>query len=328
MLDEEEQKALIRLVDSNNITLVFEFASLAVLLWDWLITFSAEVHYVWPTRWSLGKVLFFLTRYLPLSDVCLSIIALQLMNPPDDEAACQKPYVAIVWLDVLGILVAQFILTLRTWAVYDRNKWVLFCLSGLLVVEGIFGGIAVITFVNTIVWTGPEFAGVRGCNIITVDNRLVSGSYVGVMIFETTVFVATMVRALQRRRHTFGSRLLKVIFRDGLIFYLIIVSMSVLNVVVMYATPQEYTVVLVIFQRVMHSIATGRILLHMRESGAKSQLHVDSEGHRTEAWEMDTHNGPPSTIHFAPTPGHQTIPQQLETHLGADDWFVDDSEKE
>ncbi|KAH8827701.1 hypothetical protein DL96DRAFT_1795821 [Flagelloscypha sp. PMI_526] len=329
MLDEEGQKALIKLVGSNNITVMLEFASLAILVWDWFITFIAEVRYVWLTRWSLGKILFFLTRYLPLSDVCLSIFVLQLMNPTEDETACQKPYLVIALLDVIGILVAQSILILRTWAIYDRNKWLLLGLSGFAVILGIYGGIAAIIFVNTIVWAGPKFAGVRGCNIITVDNRLVSGSYVGVMIFETTVFVATMVRALQRRRHSFGSRLLiEVIFRDGLIFYLFIVSISILNVVVMYATSQEYTVVLVIFQRVMHSVGTGRILLHMRKRGARSQLHVDSDGHRTEAWEMNTYNRPPSTVRFAPTSSHQTIMQQLETHLATDDWFVDDSDKE
>ena len=45
---------------------------LVLLLYDHLLTFSAEVEYVWKSRWSLPKVLFLFTRYsVPLAAIVM-----------------------------------------------------------------------------------------------------------------------------------------------------------------------------------------------------------------------------------------------------------------
>ncbi|KAH8827455.1 hypothetical protein DL96DRAFT_1710578 [Flagelloscypha sp. PMI_526] len=298
----EEQKALveslIRLVDAGNVVVIFEFAALAILVWDWLITLDTEIRLVWPSRWTLGKVLFFFTRYMSLADVLMSIARLQLMDAGDDSITCPKPYLAIVWLDVVGIQIAELILVLRTWAVYGRNMWVL---AGLLILQSatfIYNGIAVQIFVHSIKWAGPDLAGIPGCNIIAADAGIISGTYVAIMAFETTIFLVTMARALQREQRKSGSQLVHIIYRDGLIFYLFIVFVSTVNVVIIFTAPQEYTVVLSIFQRVMHSVATGRILLHMRESTERPQIHIGSANEGgTEVWQLDTLNAATSGLH-------------------------------
>jgi Family of unknown function (DUF6533) len=40
-------------------------------LYDFLLTLGEEMDLVWETRWNLGKVLFFATRYPPLLDAAM-----------------------------------------------------------------------------------------------------------------------------------------------------------------------------------------------------------------------------------------------------------------
>lgn len=40
-------------------------------LCDYFLTLDDEINYYWPARWTLGKVLFFLTRYPPFVSTAL-----------------------------------------------------------------------------------------------------------------------------------------------------------------------------------------------------------------------------------------------------------------
>ncbi|KIJ47922.1 hypothetical protein M422DRAFT_248504 [Sphaerobolus stellatus SS14] len=50
-------------------------ASLCFLLYDWVLTFDAEVTYVWKSRWSFGKFLFLFNRYGGIIECGFDIIA-------------------------------------------------------------------------------------------------------------------------------------------------------------------------------------------------------------------------------------------------------------
>jgi hypothetical protein len=47
--------------------------STTVQLYDFILTFPQEVSLIWPAPWSLMKVLFLLTRYLPFADVVIRL---------------------------------------------------------------------------------------------------------------------------------------------------------------------------------------------------------------------------------------------------------------
>jgi hypothetical protein len=49
-------------------------AFLLFQVYDYMLTFKDEVRLVWPSRWSIGKVLFFLTRYPPFIDMTLVLV--------------------------------------------------------------------------------------------------------------------------------------------------------------------------------------------------------------------------------------------------------------
>jgi len=58
------------LAQAVNVKLSFA-AGAPLLLYDTMINFSDEVNMIWFQRWSVGKVLYILTRYWGLLDAIL-----------------------------------------------------------------------------------------------------------------------------------------------------------------------------------------------------------------------------------------------------------------
>ncbi|KAH8801221.1 hypothetical protein DL96DRAFT_1635643 [Flagelloscypha sp. PMI_526] len=289
--------ALQEQIRAGNLTLKFEFAALSILIWDYLLTFNLEFSLIWSRKFTGGTLLFLLTRYLPFTDLLVGIIGIQLQDAGDSRSACPGPYAAAVWLDVAGIQISELILILRTWALYGQNKWIL---AGLLLVQAgsiVYCGIADQAVISSIVWAGPEFSGIPGCIILSADNlrARIAGNYVGIVALETLILVLTCFRAFCFRGDantlSSGSFLIQVIRRDGLVFYFFILSISIVNVVVIYMAPLPFLAVLIIFQRTMHSVATGRILLHIRQVAMQSVVHVQEFGSSLqgrEVWQLDS----------------------------------------
>ncbi|ESK84396.1 hypothetical protein Moror_10149 [Moniliophthora roreri MCA 2997] len=46
---------------------------LTVLIYDWVITFSHEVDYIWGSRWNIVKVLYLFIRYTSVIDTVLAL---------------------------------------------------------------------------------------------------------------------------------------------------------------------------------------------------------------------------------------------------------------
>ncbi|KAG9045382.1 hypothetical protein FS837_006419 [Tulasnella sp. UAMH 9824] len=87
----------------------FGFAAItSLLVWDILGSFDREVHYVWRARWSYAKGIFFVNRYLPpITFICTKL--------------------AWVWLILctLSATNVSFVLGVRLWALYERDRLVL-----------------------------------------------------------------------------------------------------------------------------------------------------------------------------------------------------------
>ncbi|KAG8912024.1 hypothetical protein FRC01_005344, partial [Tulasnella sp. 417] len=82
-----------------------------LLVWDIIITWDREAHYVWKTRWSYAKFIFLFNRYLgPLTFLCLIL--------------------GWLWVGVSALTgtIVSSILATRLWAIYERDRRVLVAL--------------------------------------------------------------------------------------------------------------------------------------------------------------------------------------------------------
>ncbi|KAH7906413.1 hypothetical protein BJ138DRAFT_636661 [Hygrophoropsis aurantiaca] len=99
-----------------------QFAVLTILVFDYCITFSAEVAWTWNRPWNFVRVLLSLARYLPIIIVPMFIYdSLSLIS----VAGCRPLVKATSWLTNIAIMAAECLLLIRTWVLCGRKRTVL-----------------------------------------------------------------------------------------------------------------------------------------------------------------------------------------------------------
>jgi len=232
-------------------------ASLMVLVYDTLLTIGNEINYIWLQPWTLGSLLFMVNRYLPFLDTSLGLYLEFAQTTPRQ---CERYYTGITWLIAVGLMVSELILLLRTWALWDRSKKIFF----------ILGGLSSVTFVPGILITHYEIKslrfgevpeGGRGCNLLSAS-KLIMAAYVLIALSETIVVVLTIKKGWEHRARASQSSWVNRVYRHGLLFYLYLLAITIINMVVpLVADQPRYKNYLAVPQRVFHSIFCNRVIL-------------------------------------------------------------------
>ncbi|CAL1700258.1 unnamed protein product [Somion occarium] len=245
-------------------------AAATLLVWDYLLTVDSEVTLMWPSPWSIMKVLFFWTRYLPVLDI--SLVLFHQLNPTISISTCQVTSKTASWFLLIGIIVSEMILVIRTWAIWGRSKAigitltvcaVLACGSVLYVEKSFLDSLRFFTY--------PSRA-TAGC-LITTQNSIVAVSFIVVIIFETSLFISPSRSSsyfnINQRNSTLLANnrgLTSVLYRDGILFYVYLFCTSMANFIVILAVPRDLANILVNIQRVLHSCLSARVVLNLREA--------------------------------------------------------------
>jgi len=254
----EDQINVLKGLQLNN---YFNVVSLAVLVYDYLITFSGEVQHIWGHSFSPITLVFSpdsvssirgqhppLHEYLTLSSVRTYSILFKLQ----------------VWFVTIGTALAAVVLVLRTCAIYRNKRRIIICLSILyaLIV------IAAIYFIQNFL-TSLQFARghqtVGGSFFVASANKGIFVGYASLLAFETLVLFMTILKAKSQRNE---SRLYRTLYRDSLQFYIYIFAVSLCNLLLLAFAPGEAKLLLTQFLRVAYSIFLGRIILNIRDAMA------------------------------------------------------------
>ncbi len=100
---------------------------MTVLVYDLLLLLPTEIDYVWlPRPLHSHLPLFVLNRYLPLINAA---VATSLLHNPN-AGQCRLLYTITGALGIAGIFASQTILMIRTYAIWNRHKRVLWCFIG------------------------------------------------------------------------------------------------------------------------------------------------------------------------------------------------------
>jgi len=262
-------------------------ATAALLIYDYFLTFDSEVSLVWPAPWGLGKILFLLTRYLPRIDT--AIVLYHNLKPRLNPGACVLAYKGTGWMFVFDIAIAEVIMSLRTWAIWNKDRRVgiglaiLFC-SMLTAACVLFS-----PFVKSLTFAPAPNPAIVGC-FMTGGNHMLSAVYVLLTVFETSIFILTLLKGARIRtpcekqsnvlvnfkcrialRYGRASYVAATLYRDGIIYYFYLFVITISNIVALSMAPPVYaTGILSLFQRGMHSLLAVRIILHLREANART----------------------------------------------------------
>jgi len=241
--------------------------ALALFVYDFFLTFSEEVNLVWFKKLNPSVAIFFLVRYLPFIDGPLLIAQEFLFDP--SPSSCKTLYQVRIVSYCLGLLLADCILVLRTYAIWEKNLVVVVGLGILTAGTSVASWYTTSLFVDRLAFAPSPFPlQFPGCFVPQFSDILWI-TYLMVLIFETVICMVTLYGVLARGRYG-NSPLLRSVYRDGIVFYAYLFAISVVNIVVIRATPSAISTALIALHRNLHSILAYRLLMRIRIAASPS----------------------------------------------------------
>ncbi|PPR07339.1 hypothetical protein CVT26_013655 [Gymnopilus dilepis] len=253
---------IVQAIEILNLVTHFDVAASTLFVWDWLLTLRMEVELVWKSKWNFMKVLYLAQRYLPFVDTIGLVICHQLgINMA--VSTCQRVYYASGYLIVVGFILSELILTLRAWAVWNRDRLLMVVLSSLFVALWSLDLAFITLFLRSVGFAPEPYAGFTGCFVIQANHFLML-CWVVLIAWDTIVLLVMLVAGYKAYKTGGPSALLDVVYRDGIIYYFYVFVLSTINVIVVKTLPPEYEHLLTSTERCLHSVLTSRVLLDIR----------------------------------------------------------------
>ncbi|TFL06115.1 hypothetical protein BDV98DRAFT_652765 [Pterulicium gracile] len=240
----------------------FDVASLALLVFDYFLTLDLEVALIWPSGWSLVKVIFLINRYMPFIDVPLALY--HQLYRPQSESSCRSLYISTAWMFILGIGLTEFVLVYRTWALYDNSKplgvalLIYFLAFWIAICYGLSRFLDSLRFL-----IDPNFP-LPGCIIIDASDHL-AFDWILLMVFESGILLLMLNKAYRMYLTSRSTTIFRTVYRDGIMYYVYIYILSLVNLIYIRTQSRALVVVLASLQRVVHSVLTTRLILGLRQ---------------------------------------------------------------
>ncbi|KAJ7510449.1 hypothetical protein B0H11DRAFT_1959119 [Mycena galericulata] len=237
-----------------------DVVSITILVYDYFLSLELEVSLIWGSKWSLTKIFYMCSRYSPFIDVPL-VLGYGL-TPQINIKNCFPLYASASWGTFFGIAVAEALLVLRTYALMGCDARVLTALVVQYVAIACTTVVVVSLFLKSLKFGPPPLPIVAGCQLANGSIVLVV-AFIGVLINETVLMVCTLWVGVKRFRHS-SNPLIKILYRDGISYFVLLFLISAGNLAVLIWGPIELVDLFNTFLRVMHSVLSTRVILHVR----------------------------------------------------------------
>ncbi|KAF9051500.1 hypothetical protein BJ165DRAFT_1591447 [Panaeolus papilionaceus] len=181
---------------------------LGLYIWEWTITLDFDWQYISRKktfRWPL--LFYFLNRYCLL----LALIGIAIALNVTEEINCQGLYTFNQCFGNAAIGLASVNLSLRTMAVWSR-KW--YIVTPLVMIIVGHWSLLLHGILLKATWVPGQ-----GCVIIDTDSKLLAATFIYSMMFDFTVLSLTAFKLLYP--NSGRSKLVELIFNDGLIYFVI-----------------------------------------------------------------------------------------------------------
>lgn len=246
-------------VHTNRYT---NMAAMAIFLYDITLTFGMEVEYVWSRPlFNLQTILYIYNRYIHLLSFLFSIYKLAEFHPDFSDAFCQFQ------VDFVGHLLANIawtgILTLRVRALWLRKSvmiWVIYaCYVGFMGAFVILASLSNVQLQQTM-----HYVPIARTCIPLVLPHLMKPVPLAPSIYELFLTVLTVVKAMDFAGGASSPQLYRVLLRDGVAYFLISSTISVVNVIYWFSAPSPQVTLLLNLYSAMMSTLIARLVLHLK----------------------------------------------------------------
>jgi len=245
----------------------FQMANVIVLLYDLLLISTREVDLFRRRRWSLVSILHFIVRISSFLDNGLTIAIVFSSSPSNNE--CESWHSIQTWIFLSEYFAVECIFIIRTYAVWDNSKRIGIFLFTLLVILAACSAVLLnffyrgsYTFVNN---TGL-FNGIYGCYGSNISH-LIWMVYLVLLVHESAILFLTIFKTYRYRKST-STSLYRTLFIDGILFYICIVFISILNIVIASKT-YDFTNLalgLALLHRNLNTVLCIRLMFNIRKA--------------------------------------------------------------
>ncbi|KAF9070504.1 hypothetical protein BDP27DRAFT_1446983 [Rhodocollybia butyracea] len=258
---------LLQFADGGNTVLYVLVSSAALFLYDWILMLPLELDVIWSEKLRPLSVLYVIQRYMPFVDTIALSFAGRVIAPYETYRTEYVSYpVQHHCMDVyyrdrpnrshindahLGTLGKRS----------QINLWPHNILRGMQDTHLLPRTILPQYIPSPI----PQI----GCAILAGKSMFFL-VFVIFMVYEAVILTLILIPALAYFRSGNWSALTTVVYRDGIIYYLFLFVFSVVNVVAILVLPNDLQVFFSP-QRVMHTLLTSRVILHIRSQLRKPQ---------------------------------------------------------
>jgi len=215
---------------------------------------------IWFAPWNYTKVLFLLTRYLPFGGICC--VYYYEFCPDASIEACSLTFNAAAWFVLIGITIAEIVLSVRTWAIWHRDRRVGTGLAVAFISCLIPNCYFMNQFLKSVEW-GPPSPLYTGCFVVSVKPT-VFVNWLMLVIVEAAVMVLMTISAFRTYKSWNDSELIYTIHKQGILFCVYLLCLTICNVVLVFI---GYTSVLAQTEYILHSLLTARIIFNIRTLG-------------------------------------------------------------
>jgi len=270
---------------NQRLIIDYTFISAAALfIYDYALTLLLEIKFIWLSQWTYTKILFLLIRYMAFTDVFLFIFCQ--ISPDISAETCNVMFPAATWLVILQIFFSEVILSIRTWAIWNRNKVVGIGLAAITITHLVFQCILTSSFAHSLHFDPPPYPGYRGCFLTKVPDSLWPNYAVAVAV-NTVVLAPVIISAFRSYRRGNVSVLSRVIHRDGVLSYMYLLCITAGNLIATTILPVDMMTLLIPLLDIHYAVLTTRVVLNIREAsnrGGQTELHyIDSDSFATPA---------------------------------------------
>ncbi|KAJ6477031.1 hypothetical protein C8R45DRAFT_1216809 [Mycena sanguinolenta] len=267
-------------------TQVYEFiAAVALLIWDWVITFPAEVQKIWCRKLSGSTVLYASLRYGTLCEkIIVLLLASWYLGPHGSDLCFEHLY--------LGTIGYGLFSSLRVLALSKRNWYLAVPVFFMCLPSAI---------ATAYVYAHQESPGVDsyGCLLAymaspTVHDRIRIAGIISDLLSEIIVIVITVrqtfwLRNLTKDENSFGEKqplsVASLLLRNGTIYFIALFILSLADMLVLifdhlpeFSTRYDYWVV-PYFTPVLRTMIICRFLLKLRAAYYLTDHEAEGSDH-------------------------------------------------
>ncbi|KAG1854438.1 hypothetical protein DFJ58DRAFT_787912 [Suillus subalutaceus] len=226
--------------------------SLAILAFDYCITFAEEVQWTWSRPWDVTRIIFIISRYLPFAGVGMT--AYDALRTSNQCASTLEGNI----IHIISIVAAEALLVIRTWAFWQKSKKLLI---GLLVYSVLTIAAAIAADLSPTMLIPGEEPPLGTCYFESTRNSAVV--YIFLAMFECVILTLTVYKRVHDYRD-FQSGIVVTLYYDGMIYMLCILTITIANVIIGAALASAYSNMFDTLQLVIHSVLASRILFRLR----------------------------------------------------------------